>query len=108
MAYLSIKELMDELTKEFQSFLVRLRYEPDCINEKVYHYLEHLFHLLNIKDEEAVCHYFGVLGREQQALDDIAKAQGLTPEATMEAIDICLHKLAITPEWQMVKQLIKE
>ena len=73
---------MDALTKELQSFLCLL--EPD--------------------DEEALLHYFGILGHEQLALDEIARSNHLSPETMMERIDNCLRKLAVTPEWQMIKQ----
>lgn len=94
---------MDELTKELQALLVKLHYEPQNVTHKTAHQLEHLFHLLNVEDEEALSHYFGILGREQKALSDIAREKGLTDVETMEAIDICLRKLAITPEWQIIK-----
>lgn len=98
----------DPLAKELQSFLVRLHYEPECISHQVSHYLEHLTHLLEVADEEALLHYFGILGHEQYSLDDIADDNHLSPEQMMEHIDTSLHKLAITPEWQMLKQFIKQ
>lgn len=94
---------MDQLTKELQSLLVKLHYEPESVAHHTVHQLEHLFHLLNVEDEEALLHYFGILGREQKGLSDIAREKGLSDVETMEAIDICLRKLAVTPEWQIIK-----
>ena len=96
---------MDALTKELQSFLVRLSYDPDLVSHQTEHYLEHLFHLLPVDDEEAVLHYFGVLGHEQTALDELAQERGLSPETMMSKIDESLRKLAVTPEWQMLKTI---
>lgn len=95
---------MDRLTKELQSLLVRLHYEPQKVSDHTAHQLEHLFRLLNVDDEDAVLRYFGILGREQVALSDIAQEKGLESEEVMEAIDTCLRKLAVTPEWQIIKQ----
>jgi len=95
---------MDGLTKELQSFLVKMRYTPECADDKVEHYMEHLFHLLETDDEEAVLHYFGILGHEQKSLAEIAKERGMTQEKAMERIDTCLHRIAVTPEWQIIKQ----
>lgn len=98
---------MDELTKELQRFLVQLHYSPQDVSPQIVHYIEHLIHLLPVKDEEAVAHYFGILGQEQLALDELAQQRGLSPERMMEQIDNHLRKLAVSPEWQMLKQLIK-
>lgn len=95
---------MDKLTKGLQSFLVRLHYTPDCISHEVAHYLEHLFQLLDADDEEAVLHYFGVLGHGQKSLEEIARERGMTQEKAIERIDTCLRRLAVTPEWEVIKQ----
>lgn len=99
---------MDELIKELQTFLVRLHYEPECISHKVVHYMEHLTHLLSVQDEESLLHYFGILGHEQKSLDELAQERQLSPEDMIAQIDKCLRKLAITPEWQMIKQITKQ
>ena len=94
---------MDELTKELQSFLVRLHYQPEGVS----HQMEHLVCLLEPEDEEALLHYFGILGHEQLSLAEIAHENSLEPEAMMERIDNSLRRLAVTPEWQMMKQAMK-
>lgn len=98
--------MMDEITKELQSFLVRLHYNPDSVSDKMEHYLEHLVRLLMPNEEEAILHYFGILGHEQYSLDEIAQQQKLSPEVMMTKIDESLRKLAITPEWQMMRSAI--
>lgn len=98
---------MDALTKELQSFLVRLHYQPDAVSHQMEHYLEHLVCLLEPDDEEALLHYFGILGHEQLSLAEIAHENSLEPEAMMERIDNSLRRLAVTPEWQMMKQAMK-
>ena len=98
---------MDELTKELQSFLVRLHYQPEGVSHQMEHYLEHLVCLLEPEDEEALLHYFGILGHEQLSLAEIAHENSLEPEAMMERIDNSRRRLAVTPEWQMMKQAMK-
>ena len=77
---------MDTLTKELQTFLVRLSYQPETVSHQTEHYLEHLFHLLPADEEEAVLHYFGVLGHRQEPLAQLARERNLSSEAMMEQI----------------------
>lgn len=99
---------MDRLTKELQAFLVKMHYEPEAISHQMEHYMEHLFHLLPPDEEEAVLHYFGVLGHEQQSLNELACVYNLSPEDMMQQIDSHLRRLAVTPEWQMMKSKSSE
>ena len=96
---------MDSLSKELHEFLVRLHYHPEEFDERVIHYMEHLFMLLSKDDEEAILHYFGIVGRAQMLLADISERRGVTQETMMESIDINIRKLAVTPEWQEIKKL---
>ena len=72
------------------------------------HYLEHLLYLLPPEEEEAVTHYYGLFGSERKSLQEIAKELGFSQEDAMERIDQCVRKLAVTPEWQMMKQTLKK
>ena len=97
---------MDELTKELQTFLVRMRYQPESVSLTIAHNMENIVRLLDADDEEAVLHYFGILGYEQLSLNEIAQERKLPPEDMMALIDRLLRRLAITPEWQMMKQAL--
>ena len=72
------------------------------------HYLEHLLYLLPPEEEEALTHYFGLFGEAQKSLQEIAKELELSQEDAMARIDQCVRKLAVTPEWQMMKQILKQ
>ena len=50
--------MMDALTKELQTYLVRMAYEGSTHEQE--HQMEHLVALLEPADEEAVIHYFGL------------------------------------------------
>jgi len=72
------------------------------------HYLEHLLYLLPPEEEEAVTHYYGLFGSQRLSLQEIAAELELSQEDAMERIDQCVRKLAVTPEWQMMKQILKK
>ena len=99
---------MDNLTRSLHSFLVYVGINPSCITPQMEHYLEHLLFLLPPEEEEAVTHYYGLFGSERKSLQEIAKELELSQEDAMARIDQCVRKLAITPEWQMLKQSIKK
>ena len=98
----------DNLSRELHSFLVRIGMAPDSISSKMEHYLEHLLYLLPPEEEEAVTHYYGLFGVQRKSLQEIAAELQLSQEDTMARIDQCVRKLAVTPEWQMLKQNIKK
>ncbi len=97
---------MDPLSKELHSFLVRMGYEGT--DHSTEHAMEHLVALLEPADEKALTSYYGLFGEERRALADIAKERNEEPETTMAAIDLSIRKIAVTPEWQMIKTSIKE
>ena len=99
---------MDKLTRQLHSFLVRVGLEPMSLSPQMEHYLEHLLYLLPPEEEEAMTHYYGLFGSERKSLQEIAKELELSQEDAMARIDQCVRKLAITPEWQMLKQSIKK
>ncbi len=97
---------MEAITKDFQQFLLQLRYSPDSVSHTMQHYCEHLLHLLSVDDERLLCRYFGIFGHAQESLGTMAKERSEVPEACMEHIDSLLHRLAITPEWQLMQQAL--
>ena len=98
----------DNLSKELHSYLVRIGLNPTSITPQMEHYLEHLLYLLPPEEEEAVTHYYGLFGCERKSLQEIAKGFGMCQEDAMARIDLCIRKLAVTPEWQMLKQTIEK
>jgi len=98
---------MDYLTRQLHSFLVRAGLNPTTISPQMEHNLEHLLYLLPPKEEEAVTHYYGLFGSQRLSLQEIAAELELSQEDAMERIDQCIRKLAVTPEWQMLKRKIR-
>ena len=99
---------MDSLTRSLHSFLVRVGLNPTSLSPQMEHYLEHLLYLLPPEEEEAVTHYYGLFGAQRLSLQEIAKELESSQEAAMESIDQCVRKLAVTPEWQMLNQILKK
>ena len=99
---------MDPLTRQLHTFLVRVGLNPTTISPQMEHYLEHLLYLLPPEEEEAVTHYYGLFGTQRLSLQEIASELESSQEDTMDRIDQCVRKLAVTPEWQMMNQILKK
>ena len=99
---------MDSLTRSLHSFLVRVGLNPTSLSPQMEHYLEHLLYLLPPEEEEAVTHDYGLFGAQRLSLQEIAKELESSQEDAMERIDQCVRKLAVTPEWQMLNQILKK
>lgn len=97
---------MDELSAELNAFLIRLGNDPRCVSEKVEHYMKHILHLLDVNNETLVLRYYGLFGTKKTTPDELARSFGMTPEVLSQVIGRSLRKLAVTPEWQMVKQFV--
>ena len=94
---------MDALTASLNTVLVRLSLLPASVPHEAAHHAEHLLHLLPPDDEEAVVAYYGLFGAEQLSLAEIARSRSLADEDMMARIDSCLRRLAVTPEWQVIR-----
>lgn len=98
--------MTDRLSGELHSFLVRMAYTPEGIDHGTVHGMEHILHLLVPEDEEALIRYYGLFGTERMSLDEIARSRGMSQEDMMAVIDSCIRRIAVTPEWQLIKQKI--
>ena len=99
---------MDSLSRELQTFLVRLGYDAEGVSHEMAHGMEHILHLLKPADEDTLIRYFGLFGAERMALDDLAVERGMSPEDMMASIDASIRKIAVTPEWQEIKAELKK
>ena len=99
-------EIMDTLSQELQDFLIRLGKEPGCVSEKMEHYIKHIMHLVYADDEDMLQQYYGLFGNDVKPLEDIARERRVSSGTMLKIIEANLRKMAVSPEWQMVKQLI--
>ncbi|MDY3852204.1 MAG: histidinol dehydrogenase [Prevotella sp.] len=97
---------MDGLSVELHAFLIRLGKESNCISEQVEHYIEHMLHLLPLDQEKTLQTFYGICQQQQLTLKQMAAEKNMSEEALAQEIAHALRKLAVTPEWQMVKQVI--
>ena len=97
---------MDALSQELHDFLIRLGQNPGCVSEKVRHYVKHIMHLVYADDEDMLQQYYGLFGNDVKPLEDIARERKVSTDTMLRIIEADLRKMAVSPEWQMVKQLI--
>ena len=97
---------MDALSQELQDFLIRLGQNPGCVSEKVEHYVKHIMHLVYADDEDMLQQYYGLFGNDVKPLGDIARERRVSTDTMQRIIEADLRKMAVSPEWQMVKQLV--
>ena len=98
---------MDTISEELHSFLIRLGKEPDGVSEKVEHYIMHLIRIIPPDDEKALKDYYGLFGNPVKSLCDIAHERKLSEETMRKIMETSLRKIAVSPEWQMIRQIIK-
>ena len=97
---------MDKLSDELNRFLVNLGKAPERIDKKTTHHMEHIISLLTTENETVLKEYYGLFGVKRYTTEEIARIHGLSPEDVENIIKNGVRKLAVTPEWQMVKQTI--
>jgi len=97
---------MDAIAQELSDFLIRLHQQPDTVNKQIEHYVNHILFLLPPDDEDMMTSFFGIMGKQITSLSMLAAKYGTTVDVMQKRIDRDLRHLAITPEWQMVKQMI--
>lgn len=95
---------MDSLSAELQAFLVQMGQNPGCVSERTTHYMKHLLQLLTEADQQIFKQYYGFFGHEVVTLADIAYHHGVPEDTMQHIIEANLRRLAVTPEWQMIKQ----
>jgi len=95
---------MDALSSELQDFLIRLGKDPESVSHKMEHYTEHLLRLLHSDEEELLKEYYGLFGHDVRPLDFLASKRGISPDRLATIIEMCLRRIAVTPEWQMIRK----
>ena len=95
---------MDKLSKQLSNYLqlmsqLRLLFgEGDRANMDI------LLTMLGEIDKDIIASSYGILGYERMTSAALAEKYHITPTVIQEIFDKDLHKLSITPEWQMLWQ----
>lgn len=66
--------------------------------------MQHLLQLLSLPEENILKLYYGLYGNSVRSLSDIAGMCGVTEEQMQQVIERCLRRIAVTPEWQSIKE----
>ena len=94
---------MDALSKELDSYLTRLGHLRVLVDHKKEGYIRNLLFLLPLGHDQIIAEYYGILGVHQAPLDDIARRHNMTPADCQALIERDLRRIAVTPEWQVIK-----
>ena len=94
---------MDSFSEELQNFLILLGQHPEEVSEKKAHYMVHLLQLLPAPEEAAIKQYYGLYGQQVRSLCDLAAMFHTSQQAMQTIIEQDLRRIAVTPEWQMIK-----
>ncbi|SES74018.1 hypothetical protein [Prevotella sp. kh1p2] len=94
---------MDALSKELNDYLVHMGKAAHITDRKMADYMSRILQLLPPADEELLKEHYGLFGTTAVPLEEMARRRGTTPEAVSTQIAACLRRVAVTPEWQMIK-----
>ena len=95
---------MDALSHPLHTYLVTLGYEGATHEQE--HQMEHLLALLEPQDEQMLVSYYGLFDEPRLSLADIAAARHQSPEQALADIERSIRKIAVTPEWQTIKETL--
>lgn len=98
---------MDKISSPLHEYLTRLGQDPALKGSRMEHYMKHLLRLLPPKEEEQLKQLYGLFGTERHPEDDIAQSQNTTTDDLRQSTATSLRRIAVTPEWQMLQQVIK-
>ncbi len=98
---------MDDITKELEKHLVLMGLYPEKVSHPLEHKIRDLLLLIPKEAALAIENYFGLFSQERLSLKEIAKTFKKEDEQMMALIDSWLRRLAISPEWQILKEEIK-
>ena len=95
---------MDKLSKQLSNYLQLMSQSRLLFGEGDKANIDILLTMLGEMDKDIIASSYGILGYERMTLSALADKYHITPTVIQEIIDKDLHKLSITPEWQMLWQ----
>lgn len=98
---------MDAYAKQVFNYLQLMQHSALLVSERDKANIDILLTMLGETDKHIICAYFGLFGQKRQSLEAIALEYKVEPAAIMEILSKDLRKVAITPEWQMMKEGFK-
>lgn len=95
---------MDALALPIHNYLLLMKRSALLVSERDKANMTLLVTMLGQLDKDIISFNYGLFDKELEPLDAIAKRYDVQPKVITEIIEKDLHKLAITPEWQMMVQ----
>lgn len=98
---------MDKISEPLHQYLTLLGRDSSLKGSRMEHYMKHLLRLLPPKEEEILKQTYGLFGTKQRTADEMAHSQDTSTDNLRQATDTSLRRIAVSPEWQMLQQIIK-
>ena len=95
---------MDKLSKQLSNYLQLMSQSRLLFGEGDRANIDILLTMLGEIDKDIIASSYGILGYERMTSAVRAEKYHVIPTVIQEIIDKDLHKLSITPEWQMLWQ----
>ena len=93
---------MDRLSRQLSNYLRLMSLSRLLFSEGDRANMDILLTMLGEIDKDIIASSYGILGYHPMTPATLADKYHITPAAIQEIIDKDLHKLSITPEWQML------
>ena len=95
---------MDKLSKQLSNYLQLMSQSRLLFGEGDRANIDILLTMLGEIDKDIIASSYGILDYERMTSAVLAEKYHVIPTVIQEIIDKDLHKLSITPEWQMLWQ----
>ena len=98
---------LDRFSEQLHRYLLLASHSALLVSERDKANLNILLTMLGGIDKDIVDTYYGLFGAETRPLEQIALKYRLTQEELREIIAKDLHRISISPEWQMMMRQMK-
>lgn len=93
---------MDKLSKPLNDYLVLAHMSSLLVDKSQLANLDVLLTMLGPVDKDMLTSYYGLFGNDVVSVDEMGRKYRVKPQTIKEIIEKDVHRLAITPEWQMM------
>lgn len=98
---------LDKFSRQLHSYLLLAHSSALLVSEADRANLNILLTMLGGLDKDIMDAYYGLFGEAMKPLEQLALKYRVTQDALREIISKDLHRLSISPEWQMMMRRMK-
>lgn len=98
---------LDKFSRQLHSYLLLAHSSALLVSEADKANLNILLTMLGGLDKDILDAYYGLFGEAMKPLEQLALKYRVTQDALREIISKDLHRLSISPEWQMMMRRMK-